>query len=60
MTHEQLREFAAVQDEKHREHDANVSRLQGAMDAMAAKGKTRKCELQVLCPPTAVVGTAQG
>lgn len=41
VTHEQLRDFAAVQDEKHREHDANYSQLQGAMDTNT-KNKKRE------------------
>lgn len=53
VTHEQLREFAAVQDEKHREHDANFGRLQGA--AIDPKKRIKKSEF--VCSALAFFGT---
>lgn len=41
VTQNQLREFAAVQNEIHREHDANYSQLRGAINA---KKSNRKCK----------------
>ncbi|CAM9995974.1 unnamed protein product [Ectocarpus sp. 12 AP-2014] len=41
VTQDQLRRFAEVQDERHREHDANLSWVQGALSALKKK-KNRK------------------
>eukprot|EP00752_Nemacystus_decipiens_P003917 g3591.t1 len=42
VTHERLKEFAAVQDEKHREHDANYSRLGRQWTARKRAKKRRR------------------
>ncbi|CAM9500905.1 unnamed protein product, partial [Ectocarpus fasciculatus] len=39
VTQDQLRRFAEVQDERHREHDANISWVQGALGALKKKNR---------------------
>ncbi|CBJ27959.1 Leucine rich repeat protein [Ectocarpus siliculosus] len=39
VTQDQLRRFAEVQDERHREHDANFSWVQGALGALKKKNR---------------------
>ncbi|CAM9295990.1 unnamed protein product [Ectocarpus sp. 6 AP-2014] len=39
VTQDQLRRFAEVQDERHREHDAKISWVQGALGALKKKNR---------------------
>ena len=52
VTQSQLRDVLAVQDEKHREHEANYGQLQGAV---GAKKHAWKCEFVDIAFPAQVL-----